>query len=84
MRTMAAGNVTIPDDLLPKLQELAAAENRSADDVAAEAISRHLARHSLEQFGKDAAVRRGNMTDDEIEAHVNEAIHEYRTEIREH
>jgi predicted transcriptional regulator len=35
---MATANITLPDELLPRLQELARTENRTADELAAQAV----------------------------------------------
>jgi len=79
---MANGNITIPDDLLPELQELARAENRTADDIAAEAVKEHLARRFWERNKREAGKRRGNMTDEQVEEYVERVIHELRAESR--
>jgi predicted transcriptional regulator len=45
---MAGGNITLPDELLPQLQELARSEDRSVDEVADEAVKQHLIRRFWE------------------------------------
>jgi metal-responsive CopG/Arc/MetJ family transcriptional regulator len=79
---MATGNITLPEELLPRLREAAIAENRTADELVAEAVRQHLARRGLEQIRQKAIQYRGNMTDEEVEEYVDEVIHEFRAENR--
>jgi predicted transcriptional regulator len=79
---MASGNITLPDDLLPRLEEIARAENRTADDLAAEAVKTLLARRALEKLQRKGMKFRGDMTDQQVEIHVDKVIHEYRNEQR--
>jgi predicted transcriptional regulator len=78
------GNITLPDELLPKLQEEARVENKTADEVAAEAVKQHLSRRFFERIRREAALRRGDMTDEQIEDYVDRVIHDFRRENREH
>jgi predicted transcriptional regulator len=79
---MAAGNITLPDELLPQLEELARAENKTADDIATEAVKQHLNRRFWYKTQSEAANRRGNMTDAEVDEAVNRAIQSVREESR--
>lgn len=79
---MATGNIRLPDELLPQLWELARAENKTADDVVTEAVKQHLVRRFWDQAQREAAKRRGNMTDKEVEETVNRAIQDFRKESR--
>ena len=45
-------------------------------------MKRELARRFFERNRREAALRRGNMTDAEVEAEVDTAVHEWRTEQR--
>lgn len=79
---MATGNITLPDELLPRLEELARAENRTADDIATEAVKQHLVRRFWQQTQREAEKRRGSMTDEEVNEVVNCAIQDVRKETR--
>ncbi len=79
---MANGNISIPDELLPQLQELARAENKTADDIATEAVRQHLIQRFWDRTQHKAVERRGNMTDTEVEEIVNHAIQDVRKELR--
>lgn len=79
---MVIGNITLPDELLPQLRELALAENKTADDIATEAVKQHLIRRFWDQTQREAMKRRGNMTDTEVEEVVNRAIQDVRKELR--
>jgi predicted transcriptional regulator len=76
---MATCNITLPEDLLPQLEELARAEHSSADAVAVEAIKQHIARRFWERNKLEAARRRGTLNDDEVEECVDRLIHETRS-----
>ncbi len=79
---MATGNITLPDELLPKLEEVARAENKTADDIATEAVNQHLTRRFWQQSQCEAEKRRGSMTDEEVDEIVNRSIQEFRKETR--
>jgi len=76
---MATCNITLPEDLLPQLEELARAEHSSADAIAAEAIKQHIARRLWERNKLEAAKRRGTLNDDQVEEYVDRLIHECRS-----
>jgi predicted transcriptional regulator len=80
---MATANITIPDELLPRLQELARTENRTADELAAQAVQELLMRRFWERNKVEAQKRRGNMTDEQVQEYVDRVIHEFRAENRE-
>jgi predicted transcriptional regulator len=78
---MTSPNVYIPEDLLTQLQAKAAAEGKSADELAAEALKRYLNREWLERMGREGLERRkqyGLKTDEEVEEFVQKAIEDYR------
>jgi len=79
---MATGNITLPDELLPQLRELARAENKTADDIATEAVKQLLIRRFWDRTQREAVKRRGNMTDTEVEEAVNRAIQDVRKGLR--
>jgi predicted transcriptional regulator len=80
---MATANITLPDELLPRLQELARTENRTADELAAQAVQELLMRRFWERNKVEAQKRRGNMTDEQVQEYVDRVIHEVRAENRE-
>jgi hypothetical protein len=72
--------VTLADDVYDRMQREAEAEGTTVDELAGEAVRRHLARRWLARTGREAQVRRGNMTDEQVEAVVEKAIQESRAE----
>ena len=56
-------NIKIPDDLLAQAQRLAQAEGKTADELAAEAVKREVARRLLAQIRLETAANRAGMTD---------------------
>ena len=62
----------------------AEAEGKTVDELAQEAIKRHLAQKSLDRLKREAEARRGNKTDEEVEAIVDRAVKESRNEHRSH
>ena len=60
----------------------ALAEGKTVDELAEEAIKRLLAQKSLNRFKHETASRRGNKSDEEVEAIVDNAIRESRNENR--
>ena len=79
---MATANITLPDELFPRLQEQARTENRTADELAAQAVQELLMRRFWERNKVEAQKRRGNMTDEQIEEYVDKVIREFRAENR--
>jgi hypothetical protein len=76
-------NINLPADLFAQVQDFAAKEGKTADELTAELVKREFARRSLERLKSEATARRGNMTDDQVEEYVDRVIHEYRAENRE-
>jgi predicted transcriptional regulator len=60
-----ATSITLSDDLFPRLEELARAENRSAEDLASEVLTQYVRRRaaqelqSLSKWGREHAKRKG-------------------------
>ena len=59
-------NVAIEPELFDRIAEEAAAEGKTADDLANEAARRYMARRWIDRTKREADVRRGNMADDEV------------------
>lgn len=78
-------NLHIPDDLLAETQKLATRQGRTADALAADALTRYLAHEWLNKIEREGQERRrqlGLKSDEEVEAVVDRAITEYRNEQR--
>ena len=76
-----AATIHIPDDLLTELQEKAAAEGKSVDDLAAEALRKGLdesAWQELLAYGRERAQASGYKEED-----VPTIVKEWRREKRE-
>jgi hypothetical protein len=75
-------NVAVDPAVYERFEALARAEGTTADLLAEDVMKRELARRFFERNRREAALRRGNMTDAEVEAEVDTAVHEWRTEQR--
>ena len=73
-------NIAIEPEVLERAIRQAQAEGKTVDELAQEAIKRHLAQKTLERFRREAESQRGNKTDEEVEAIVDTAIQDYRKE----
>jgi hypothetical protein len=71
-------NIAIAPEVLERAIRQAQAEGKSVDELAQEAIKRHLAQKTLERLRREAESQRGNKTDEEVEAIVDQAVQEYR------
>lgn len=80
---MTPKNIAIEDrDLFERYAEIARAEGKTIDELTTEAVKRDVARRWLEKTKREAAIRRGNMTDDEVNDIVETAIQQSRAEQR--
>ena len=75
---MSDKKIAVPDEIYERVQEIATAEGTTIEELATKALERDLARRWLERVGREGQVRRGNMTDDEVEAVVERAVQESR------
>ena len=75
---MSGRKIAVPDEIYERVQEIATAEGTTVEALATTALERDLARRWLERVGRDGDLRRGNMTDDEVEAVVERAVEESR------
>ena len=73
----------VPPALLAQVEAAAQQEHISLDELAVEALRRHIARRSLERFRREGEVRRQGMTDEQAETFVEQEIHKYRQEQQE-
>jgi predicted transcriptional regulator len=79
---MTSKTVTLPADLYERVEQEAKGEGKTVDEVATEAVKRELARRWLDRTRREAEIRRGGMTDDEVQATVDTAVREWRREQR--
>lgn len=75
-------NIKLPADLLAQAATTAQAEGKTADDFVAEATEKLLLDRFWERNKREAMIRRGNMTDEQVEEYVDRVIHEHRAETR--
>ena len=80
---MTPKNVAIEDrELLQRYEEIARSEGKTVDELTTEAVKRDVARRWFEKNKREAVLRRGNMSDDEVNDVVEKAIQESRAELR--
>ena len=77
---MASPNVTVPEELLVQAQAAATAEGKTADELTAEALKRHIAQRTLARLRRQAEAESRSMSEEQIEGAVARAIREYREE----
>jgi len=75
---MTAKNVTIAPELLERAGEVAREAGVSVDDLATEALKRELGRRSLARFARQGEARRRGLTEEQVDAVVETAVHEVR------
>jgi predicted CopG family antitoxin len=75
---MPTKSIAVPDTVYERVQQVAAAEGMSVDQVATKAIERDLARRWLDRVGREGDQRRGDMSDAEVETIVEQAVRESR------
>jgi predicted transcriptional regulator len=76
---MPTKSIAVPDAVYERVQQIAAAEGMTVDQLATAAIERDLARRWLDRVGREGDLRRGNMSDAEVEVVVERAVRESRT-----
>ena len=77
-----AGNVTLPGELFDQASMVAEAEGKTLNDFTAEAVQRQLARCYLNRMEREALLRRGSITEQQVEEIVSMAIWEVRHQPR--
>ena len=75
---MPTKSIVVPDAVYERVQQAATAEGTTVDQLATKAIERDLARRWLERVWREGDLRRGNMSDAEVEAVVERAVQEFR------
>lgn len=76
---MPTKSIAVPDAVYERVQQIATAEGTTVDQLATKAIERDLARRWLDRIGLEGELRRGGMSDAEVEAVVERAVQESRT-----
>ncbi len=76
---MPVRSIALPDAVYDRAQEAATAEGTTVEQLATKALERDLARRWLDRVGREGDLRRGNMTDVEVEGLVERAVQETRT-----
>ena len=75
---MPTKSIAVPDTVYDRVQEAAAAEGTTVEQLATKALERDLARRWLDRIGREGDLRRGKKTDPEVEALVERAVQESR------
>lgn len=76
---MPTRSIAVPDTVYDRVRK-AAAEGTTVEQLATRALERDLARRWLDRLSREGDLRRGNMTDAEVEALVERAVQESRAE----
>jgi hypothetical protein len=79
---MTPKNIALEPDILERAVQVAQAQGVTVDELANDAMKREFARRFFERNRREAEGRRGSMTDEEVEAEVDKAVHDYRAEQR--
>ena len=77
---MPTKSIAVPDAVDDRVRKAAAAEGTTVEQLATRALERDLARRWLDRLSREGDLRRGNMTDAEVEALVERAVQESRAE----
>ena len=75
---MPTKSIAVPDAIYDLVQEIATAEGTTVEKLATKALERDLARRWLDRIEQEGDLRRGTMTDAEVEARVERAVQESR------
>ena len=75
---MPTKSIALPDAIYERVQQVAAAEGTTVEQLATKAIERDLARRWLDRVGREGDQRRGDMSDAEVETLVEQAVRESR------
>jgi hypothetical protein len=76
---MPTKRIAVPDDIYERVRQVAVAEGKTVEQLATKAIERDLARRWLDRIEREGDQRRGDMSDAEVEAVVEQAVRESRT-----
>lgn len=77
---MSTKSIAVPDAIYERAQAAAEAEGTTVEKLAAKALERDLERRWLEHVGRESDVRRGSLTDADVETIVERAVQESRAQ----
>lgn len=75
---MPTRSIAVPDTVYERVQQIADAEGTTVEELATRAIDRDLARRWLDRIGREGDQRRGNMSEADVDAVVEQAVRESR------
>lgn len=75
---MPTKSIAVPDAVYERVQQVAAAEGTTVEQLATKAIERDLARRWLDRIGREGDQRRGDMSEADVEAVVEQAVRDFR------
>lgn len=75
---MPTKSIAVPEAVYDRVQEAAAAEGTTVEQLATKALERDLARRWLDRIGREGDLRRSQKTDPEVETLVERAVQESR------
>jgi hypothetical protein len=78
-RLMPTKTIALPDAVYERVQQIANAEGTTVEQLATKAIERDLARRWFDSVGREGDLRRGDMSEAEMEAVVEQAVQQFRT-----
>jgi hypothetical protein len=76
---MPTKSIAVPEAVYERVQQVAADEGTTVEQLATKAIERDLARRWLDRIGREGDQRRGDMSEAEVEAVIEQAVRESRT-----
>jgi hypothetical protein len=71
---MPTKRIAVPETVYDRVRKAAAADGTTVAELATRALERDLARRWLNRLSREGDLRRGNMTDAEVEALVERAV----------
>ena len=75
---MPTKSIAVPEAVYERVQQVAAAEGTTVEQLATKAIERDLARRWLDRIGREGDQRRGDTSEADVEALVEQAVRESR------
>ena len=75
---MPTKSIAVPDTVYERVQQIADAEGTTVEELATRAIERDLARRWLDRIGREGDQRRGDMSEADVDAIVEQAVRESR------
>ena len=75
---MPTKSIAVPDTVYERVQQIADAEGTTVEELATRAIERYLACRWLDRIGREGDQRRGDMSEADVDAVVEQAVRESR------